>query len=64
MSSMQQVNKAWSKIVGKSVSWNGLEMVRLDHRSYPLLVAKNGSSKKNCLLLDSFFVLSNVLSFK
>lgn len=40
MSSMQQVNKAWSRIVGKSVSWNGLEMMKIYHRSYPRLVAK------------------------
>ncbi len=29
-----QINKPWFLIVGESVAWNALEVVRINHKSY------------------------------
>jgi len=40
-----QVNKTWSMVVAKSVFWNALANVNINHGPYLLCIAKIGSSK-------------------
>lgn len=36
------MNKGWFKVVGKSVAWNALKIVWIDHRYYLNIIKENG----------------------
>jgi hypothetical protein len=44
---LRQVNKMRFKVVGKSLPWNVLEMVKLDHRCYLNYIREHGMKRQS-----------------
>jgi hypothetical protein len=61
---LHQMNKMWFKVVGKSLPWNALEMVKLDHKCYLNYIRKHGTERQSfqtCFELE-FLCATNCLT--